>query len=93
MEIEFDPVKNAVNLAVHGISLARAVDLLAGFAVEFEDRRLDYGETRIIAIGAIEGRVFVCVYTWRGKVLRPISLRPANRRERRDYHQAKARRS
>ena len=44
MEIEFDPDKDAINLATHGISLARAADLeiLAFIA----DDRGDYGETR-----------------------------------------------
>jgi uncharacterized protein len=93
MAIEFDPAKDAVNIANHGISLEAAEELLAGFIVEVEDKRIAYGETRIIAFGEINNRVFVCVYTMRGENYRPISLRPANRKERNVYHEAKASRA
>jgi uncharacterized DUF497 family protein len=88
--IEFDPDKDARNIAVHGISLGAAETLLAGFTVEWTDERRDYGEARIIAIGEISERAFVCVYTRRGAAFRPISLRPAKKRERDVYKKAKA---
>ena len=88
--IEFDPQKDARNIATHGISLAAAEMLLSGFIVEKIDDRFDYGEVRVIATGEIGGRVFVCVYTRRGDAYRPISLRPAKKRERDAYAQAKA---
>lgn len=90
--IEFDPKKDARNIAERGISLADAETLLSGFTVERIDIRFDYGETRIVAIGEVEGREFVCVYTRRGGLYRPISLRRANRKERHAYQEAKARR-
>ena len=90
MIIEFDPQKDARNIATHGISLAEAEALLSGFVVAKIDDRFDYGEVRVIATGEITGRVFVCVYTRRGDAYRPISLRPAKRRERNAYAQAKA---
>ncbi len=47
--------------------------------------RTPSGERRIIAYGAVAGRVLVCVYTWRGTAEDPlrwiISLRPANRED------------
>lgn len=90
MTVEFDPAKDSVNIAVHGISLAAAETLLAGFVLERIDDRLEYGEIRIVAIGEIAGRVFVCVYTRRGAAVRAISLRPANRKERNAYQRTKA---
>jgi uncharacterized DUF497 family protein len=89
MQIDFDPVKDAINVRAHGISLLASQELLNGFTVEWIDNRSDYGETRIIAIGEINGFEFVCVYTMRGEFHRPISLRRANRKERDVYHQAK----
>jgi uncharacterized protein len=89
MRIEFDPAKDASNRAIHGVSLAAAEELLSGLTVERTDDRFDYGEVRVIALGEIAGRVFVCVYTRRGETFRPISLRPANRKERRIYDEAK----
>jgi hypothetical protein len=90
MPIEFDPAKDAANVAVHGISLAEAEVLLSGFTVQRVDDRRDYGEVRIIAIGEIKRRIFTCIYTRRGGTDRLISLRPAHRRERHVYRQAKA---
>jgi uncharacterized DUF497 family protein len=88
--IEFDPDKDARNLRLRGISLARAETLLQGFVVDRVDDRRDYGETRIVVIGEIAGVEFTCVYTRRGDAIRPISLRRASRKERDVYHEAKA---
>ncbi len=81
--IEFDPAKDRVNRAKHGIGLALAAlmfedDILVH---EMPDERRDYGEPRMIAYGLIMGRAVVCVYTWRGSARRIISLRKANGRE------------
>jgi uncharacterized DUF497 family protein len=92
MRIEFDPDKDVRNIPARGVSLAAGEILLAGFVAERIDERRDYGEIRIIAIGEIGDREFVCVYTRRGDVFRPISLRRANRKERDVYQQAKAER-
>jgi uncharacterized DUF497 family protein len=50
---EFDPAKEAINLAQHHISLARWVDL--DMKVTFIDHRHDYGEVRWRAYGFIDG--------------------------------------
>ncbi len=52
--------------------------------VEIDDRR-NYGETRYRLYGRIEGRLFVVVYTLRGRTTWIISARKAHRaRERRE---------
>lgn len=82
MNIDFDPVKNATNIARRGLDFADAVLMWQeGPVVEIEDDRGDYGELRMIAVGRVRGRVCVTVYTDRGPVRRIISLRKANRRE------------
>ena len=53
MDIEFDPAKDEVNIAKHGVSLARAADLEIRTIVA--DRRRAYGEPRFNAFGTIEG--------------------------------------
>jgi uncharacterized protein len=88
--IEFDPDKDARNIRRRGVSLAEAATLLQGFVVDRVDDRRDYGETRFVAIGEIEGVEFACVYTLRGEAIRPISLRRASRKERHVYQEAKA---
>ncbi|MCY3821057.1 MAG: BrnT family toxin, partial [Gammaproteobacteria bacterium] len=50
-----------------------------------EDRRWDYGEDRYRLLGAVEGRVFVVIYTMRHSRIRIISAGNANRREVREY--------
>ena len=81
MDIEFDPAKDQENRRRHGVSLALSGPVLATMVTQFEDDRRDYGETRMVALGFIGPRLYVCVYTLRGEVRRVISLRKANRRE------------
>jgi uncharacterized protein len=52
--------------------------------VEIDDRR-NYGETRYRRYGRIAGRLFVVVYTLRGRTTWIISARKANARERRRH--------
>ena len=82
MEIEFDPAKDQINRAKHGISLAVAAGIDLEQAIVIEDRRYEYAETRFIAYAPIDGRLHVLWFTRRGGVVRVIGLRRANRRER-----------
>ena len=50
-----------------------------------QDRRWDYGEDRYRALGMIEERVYVVVYTVRGSAIRIITARKANAKEVGDY--------
>lgn len=88
MLIEFDPAKDEANLAKHGISLQAAVKFEWETAFEREDNRLDYGETRFVAIGLMEARVYVMVFTEGSDddTVRVISLRPAEKHEVRLYY-------
>jgi uncharacterized protein len=85
MEVEFDAAKDAVNRAKHGVSLSAAERFDFDTALTGIDDRFDYGETREIAIGWLDSRLFYLVYTMRGDVVRVISLRPANKRESERY--------
>ena len=85
MTIEFDPVKDDKNREKHGISLQRAEDMDIGAALSRVDNREDYGETRWVSIGPIDGQLYVLVWTLKGTekepVVRAISLRPATEKE------------
>jgi uncharacterized DUF497 family protein len=85
VEIEYDPVKDRINLAKHRISLAAAADIDLDNAIIIEDTRFDYGEARFLAYAPIAGRLHVLWFTMRGSVVRVIGLRRANRRERTKY--------
>jgi putative transcriptional regulator len=61
------------------VSLALAEVLFDGPHISVADRRFDYGETRQIAFGFINNRLFVCVYADRDGGRRIISLRTRER--------------
>ena len=88
MKIEFDPAKDETNLAKHGISLVAATAFDWDTSLEREDDRFDYGEDRFVAIGLIEARLHVMVFTQGSDdgAVRVISLRPAEKHEARFYH-------
>lgn len=54
-------------------------------AVIDPDRRYVYGEDRYQALGLVEVRLHLLVFTMRGDVLRAISLRKANSKEVKRY--------
>ena len=51
------------------------------------DQRWDYGEERFRALGLLDEKVFVVIYTKRPAAMRIISARRANRREVRRYEE------
>jgi uncharacterized DUF497 family protein len=63
---DFDPAKEAINLAKHRISLARWVDLKISATVP--DSRFDYGEPRYRAYGLLDA----CRIAW---FLRCVTMR------------------
>ena len=88
MKVEFDSAKDEINRAKHGVSLGAAIDFDWDTALEREDDRFDYGEVRFVAIGLIDARLYVMVFTEGpdDDTLRIISLRPAEKHETRFYH-------
>ena len=67
MRITFYPIKREKTLTERGL--------------DFEDTRKDYGETRVICYGYLEGRIVVVGYTPRGADRHIFSMRKANERE------------
>jgi len=85
MDIEFDPAKDAINLAKHRISLSAAAGFDMDSALVTPDDREDYGEDRWLAIGFIRASLYVLIFTERNGRIRPISLRKAQKIEERYY--------
>jgi uncharacterized DUF497 family protein len=85
IEIEFDPTKNQQNIKDRGLSFDLAINFDWDTAIVLEDTRKDYGEPRYSAIGFIENRLYVLVFTPRNEAIRVISLRKANDREVKRY--------
>ncbi len=88
MPFEWDAAKNTANLAKHGIDFQDAVPIFDGPVLEKIDRRRDYGEERIAAVGVAMGLALYVVYTVRGDKRRIIPARRANRHERQAYRLA-----
>ncbi|MBC8130500.1 MAG: BrnT family toxin [Rhizobiaceae bacterium] len=82
---EWDQRKASRNLELGRPSFESVSRFRFETAITFEDTRADYGEKRMTAIGLLDGRVHVLVYTERDKVVRIISFRNANDREIRRY--------
>jgi uncharacterized DUF497 family protein len=88
IEFEWDEAKNQANIVKHGISFAQAQRIFEGAVWSRIDERMDYGETRFISVGMLEQTaVIVVAYTERTGKVRIISARPANRKERKRYHE------
>jgi hypothetical protein len=85
VSISFDVAKNERNIAARGISFERAVVFEWDSALVVEDTRKDYGEHRFQALGIIDGRLHVLVFTPRAGKTHVISLRKANTREVKRY--------
>lgn len=85
MDFSFDPEKNARNIVLHGISFERAAEFEWSDALIIEDTRRDYGERRYQALGCIEIRLHMLIFTRRLDRFHVISLRKANKREERRY--------
>ena len=88
VRVEFDPAKDDINRAKHGVSLQAATSFDWDTALEREDDRFDYGEVRFVALGQIDARLYVMVFTegCDDDAVRIISLRPAEKHETRFYH-------
>jgi uncharacterized protein len=87
MRYVWDAGKNVANQIKHGISFEEACLIFEGDVLTGVDIRLEYGETRRIRIGAIQGLIVIAVvHTDRDGAIRIISARLANRKERQSYH-------
>lgn len=89
MQFEWDAVKARTNERKHTVSFEEAASIFRGFRVDRPDKRKDYREDRVIALGIdSNGVVLNVVYTLRGQNIRIISAWKASRHERQTYAKA-----
>jgi uncharacterized DUF497 family protein len=88
---EWDEAKSRENIAKHGIDFADTHRIFEGPMLVRPDDRQDYGEERWIALGDLDGTIVVIVFTQRADRIRVISIRKANRRERKTYQEGLSR--
>ena len=83
---EWDEAKRAENKRKHGVDFAIVEDFDWLNSIASEDASARFGEPRYISIGPIGAKLYVLIWTDRpGEVTRVISLREANRLERKYY--------
>ena len=87
VKFEWDEQKNKTNINKHGINFEDAKAVFKDVRITAVDNRQAYGEIRKITLGKINGRICVVVYTERKGIIRFISARKANQRERRRYYE------
>jgi uncharacterized DUF497 family protein len=81
---EYDPEKSQTNRLKHGIDFDAVLELWNDpFAIEMTGR--SDTESRSIAIGQIEGKIWSVVFTLRGDKIRIISARRARKNEEMAY--------
>lgn len=89
LKFEWDEEKARANLKNHRVSFDDATAVFSDpFSITIPDPDHSVDEQRYIDIGSSDrGRVLVVVYTERGRSIRIISCRRANRTERRHYEE------
>ena len=89
---EWDNNKAASNIRDHaGVTFEQAATAFSDpFAVEWLDKRQDYGEERSVLLGMTGGQLLYVAYTERGDNIRIISARRATRHEQDIYFRQNA---
>lgn len=87
MKYEWDNNKNQKNIERHGIDFQDAYLIFEQPILVKVDNRKDYGEKRLIGLGILFEVVVVIVFTNRGNAIRVISIRRANKNERKIYQE------
>ena len=80
MRFVFDPDKDKLNLAKHGLSLSFAEKLIWEEAYVWVDPRYAYDELRMIGLVSGGNTLYFVAFVDRGDVRRTISLRRTERR-------------
>ena len=81
---EWDETERVENRRKHRVDFEAILRFDWSMSIARPDRRVGYGEERILAFAPIDGRLHAAVYTIRGDARR-ISPRKANRREQAEY--------
>jgi uncharacterized protein len=85
LRFEWDEAKRQANIRRHGIDFAALDKVLAGATITFLDDRFDYGETRFLTFGLLNGEVVAITHTETDEVIRVISFRKASKNEEKNY--------
>ena len=90
MEIAYDPTKSEKNIRERGLSFGMVEGFDWDSALLAEDTRKIYIERRFEAVGWIDERLYVVIFTPIANGVRIISFRKANPREVRRYEKTQS---
>lgn len=85
MLLSYDPAKSERNIELRGLPFGLAEEFDWTTALIVQDTRRDYAEPRFQALGLLGAQLHMLVFTPRRSTVHVISLRRANRRERKAY--------
>src|SRR3990167_10673497 len=90
MEIVFDHAKSLRNILERQLPFERAIEFEWDTAIYWEDTRFLYPERRIMSLGCLGDRLHaLCFAQIEENIIRVISFRKANKRERARYEKAR----
>jgi uncharacterized DUF497 family protein len=81
----WDESKRRANIRRHKLDFVGVDAVWDGFTITREDIRQRYGEPRFVTFGMLRGEIVVLVYTERAEDLHVISVRRAEKYEKRYY--------
>ncbi len=85
---EWDEEKSRENTVKHGVAFADAVAMWDGSRLDIENiAHAVGGEKRSATVGWINGKVFIAIWTRRGRSMRLISVRRARTYEEKIFHE------
>jgi uncharacterized DUF497 family protein len=85
MKFDWDTKKRQTNIKKHGIDFSGLRKVFEKPMLTRIDNREDYGETRWISLGDLNGKIVILVYTERENNVRLISARRATKNEENIY--------
>lgn len=85
MTFDWDTKKRQTNIKKHGIDFSELKKVFEKPMLTRLDNREDYGETRWISLGDLNGKIVILVYTETENNVRLISARRATKNEENIY--------
>ena len=85
MTFDWDTKKRQANIKKHGIDFSELREVFEKPMLTRIDNRVDYGETRWISLGDLNGKIVILVYTETVNNVRLISARRATKNEENIY--------
>jgi len=85
MTFDWDTKKRQANIKKHGIDFSELRKVFEKPMLTRLDNREDYGETRWISLGDLNGKIVILVYTETENNVRLISARRATKNEENIY--------